>query len=128
MENVPPDAPSIDGPSSGKSGVKHVYTLSTVDPEDHDVFYIVDWNDGTNSSWLGPYESGEEKSIEHVWNKQGTYIIKVKAKDIHGAESDWTEFKVTIPRDKVTNSQLWLLSLLERFPLLQKLVLSVYGY
>ena len=44
-----------------------------------------------------------------------------KAVDIYGAESNWSEFIITMPRNKVTYSS-FLLNLLEQIPLLQRLL------
>jgi hypothetical protein len=66
------------------------------------------------------YDSGEEIILKHTFNK-GNFTIKAKAFDINGAESDWAEFKVTMPRDKTISSSLFL-RFLERFPLLDLLL------
>ncbi|MCD6108537.1 MAG: hypothetical protein J7J89_03585, partial [Thermoplasmata archaeon] len=50
-----------------------------------------DWGDGTNSGWLGPYNSGETVEASHSWSEKGEYSIKVKAKDINGLESEWSD-------------------------------------
>ena len=65
--------------------------VSTLDPDGDDVFYLIDWDDGTTSDWLGPYQSGEIVEINHEWTEPGTYEIKAKAKDIHNGESDWSD-------------------------------------
>jgi len=38
----PPETPTINGPSSGKPGTEYEYTISTTDPEGHDVSYCID--------------------------------------------------------------------------------------
>jgi len=50
-----------------------------------------DWDDGTFSEWLGPFNSGEEVCAAHTWTEGGDYEVRVKAKDEHGAESNWSE-------------------------------------
>lgn len=47
--------------------------------------------DGTNSGWLGPYGSGETVCADHSWDMNGTYEIRVKAKDEDGLESPWSD-------------------------------------
>ena len=55
--------------------------------------------------WFGPEDLGVEISANHVRMKKGEYQIKVKAKDDHGAESDWADpFGVSMPKNKVVNS------------------------
>ena len=68
------------------------------------MFYLCDWGDDSNETWIGSYKSGQQTSVNHTWNKRGTYIIRVKAKDIHGAESDWTTLEVSMPKNKTIDS------------------------
>lgn len=50
---------------------------------------------------LGPYKSGEELKLTHSWDEQGTYSIRVKARDTNDLESDWAEFEVSMPKTKI---------------------------
>ncbi len=116
-ENSPPETPEIDGPTSGKAGVEYNYTLSSTDPDGDDVFYCVDWGDDTGEVCMGPYASGEEVTVSHIWTEQDTYTIKVKAKDTYDAESDWATLEVSMPMNKPFNFNFNLISwLFERFP------------
>jgi hypothetical protein len=101
----PPDKPNIpSGPTSGKAGVEYTYSSYTSDPDDHEIFYLFDWGDGTDSGWLGPYPSGEEVNASHAWDKKGNYEIRVKAKDILGAESEWSDpLSISISRNKANS-------------------------
>ncbi|MCX6667681.1 MAG: right-handed parallel beta-helix repeat-containing protein [Euryarchaeota archaeon] len=103
--NNPPFTPDINGPSSGKPGTIYTYTMITTDPDNDNVYYYVDWGDSTNSGWLGPYISGAQASTTHSWNAQGTYTVKVKAKDVYSAESDWRTLSVTMPLDLQSSRQ-----------------------
>jgi hypothetical protein len=53
--------------------------------------------------------------LYHNWSK-GSYTIKVKARDIHGAESDWGILEITIPIGKLSIFNILLQQLLEGFP------------
>jgi hypothetical protein len=112
--NSSPEKPNITGSTSGKPKIEHIYNFSSVDPEGNKVYYYIDWGDTTNTGWIGPYNSGEEINLSHIWDKKGTYIIKAKAKDILGAESDWGTLEITIPRFRIINDKL-ILRILERF-------------
>lgn len=79
------------GPSSGDSGVTYTYCTSTTDPDGDRVYYWFDWGDGTNSGWLGPFNSGETTCADHLWTENGTYEIKAKAKDVNDTESPWSD-------------------------------------
>ncbi|MCK4996085.1 MAG: hypothetical protein KAR55_04280 [Thermoplasmatales archaeon] len=117
----PPDKPTIDGPASGKTGVEYTYYAITTDPDGDQVYYWFDWGDGSNSDWIGPYDSFEMAEASHTWDTQGTYTIKAKAKDVHGAESEWATLEVTMPRNKAAVHSLFL-RFLDRFPLLERLL------
>ncbi|MBN1860971.1 MAG: hypothetical protein JW840_05875 [Candidatus Thermoplasmatota archaeon] len=95
--NTAPAKPTIDGPAKGKIGVNYTYTFEAIDPEDHQVSYLIDWGDGTSTGWLGPYNSSEQITVNHSWQTKDTYTLKAKAKDIIGAESEWANLAVKIP-------------------------------
>jgi thiol-disulfide isomerase/thioredoxin len=97
LPNEPPEKPTISGSTRAKAGEDHEYTFVTTDPDDDDVYYLVDWGNGENSGWIGPFGSGVDASASHIWDEKGNYEIKVKAKDMDGAESDWEILKVTMP-------------------------------
>ncbi len=100
-ENLPPKKPSISGPLSGKINQEMVYYTTSEDSEDDQVYYLLDWGDGSNSGWLGPFDSGEEIEISHTWEKEGDFEIKVKAKDIYGLESEWSDpLSISVPKNK----------------------------
>ncbi|MCK5260668.1 MAG: hypothetical protein KAJ44_00630 [Thermoplasmatales archaeon] len=90
-ETGSPDAPTIDGPTFGKPDTDYTYTLVSTDPEGENVFYYIDWGDGTYEDWIGPYTSGETIEVTHEWTNLGDYEIKAKAKDINGARGLWSE-------------------------------------
>ena len=85
-----------------------------MDPEDDEIYYYIDWDDGSVEDWFGPFDSDEEVLVSHVWEEMDTYAIRAKAKDIYGAESDWGDRPIEIPRNKVPINSLFL-RLLERF-------------
>ena len=112
--NNPPITPTIAGPSNGKIGETYTYTFSTTDPDDDEITYYVNWGDDTNSGWIGPYSSGEQLNLSHCWDEKGTYSIRVKAKDVFDAESDWTTLEVSMPKNKPINTLF--LNILENHP------------
>ncbi len=119
IRNISPDKPSLDGPSLGNPRKEYFYLVSSIDLNWDNIFYYIDWGDGSIEEWIGPYNSGEEIQISHTWKKQGEYIIKVKAKDFHGAESIWSDpLSVSMPRNRAVNSLFlqFLEGLLEKFP------------
>jgi len=123
--NNPPSAPDISGPPQGKVGVDNTYNFTATDPDSDQISYYVDWGDNTNTGWLGPYTSGYQLSVNHKWSTKGTYIIKAKVKDEHGAESDWATLEITMPKSLgITNPFLhWLFEQFPHaFPILRQLL------
>jgi hypothetical protein len=91
-----PDRPT--GSIEGKPNVEYIYKSSTIDADEDMVFYNFSWGDGNYSGWIGPFASGVEAFARHAWTTKGTYNITVKAKDIKGDESDWSEpLAITMP-------------------------------
>jgi len=103
--NSPPNSPSTpSGPSSGGVGVSYSYSSDTTDPDGDQVKYYFDWDDGPGD-WTSLVASGSSGSASHSWGSTGTYDVKVKSQDEHGAESGWSStYTVTItsnaPPDK----------------------------
>ncbi len=90
--NYPPYQPSRPlGIINVKINIEYIYISGTYDPDDEDVYYLWDWGDGNDSGWLGPYDSGALCEGNHIWNTKDNCIVKVKAKDIYGAESEWSD-------------------------------------
>ncbi len=103
--NNPPDAPDIDGPNWIEEYVYYNWTYTTIDPEGNFIWYYVDWGDNENTGWHGPYLSGESKTFKHRYERwhspyPSIYKMKVKAKDIYDAESQWTIRDVIVPRTR----------------------------
>ena len=113
--------PHIDGPNCGRMGVEYDYEFVQTNPEDYHISYFIDWGDNTTTGWTNYYPAGMKIIRNHTWNEKGVYTIKAKVKDIHGRESDWGGFIVTIFRSRATTNSLFLW-FLERFPLLERLL------
>jgi parallel beta-helix repeat protein len=86
-----PEIPQISGPSDGGNGIIFNFTVVASDPEGDQIYYIWDWGDGNVSEWLGPFNSSETITTSYAWASDGNYSIRVKARDIGGGESNWSE-------------------------------------
>lgn len=100
IPNTAPATPVITGEIDGKKGTDYEYTIESVDEEDNNVYYRIDWGEGEITDWFGPYESGTEISVNHNWTERGEYDIKVQAKDTYDAESEWGSLSVSMPYQK----------------------------
>ena len=88
--NLPPtvlNKPS--GPTTGYTNEPLTYSTLSNDPDTppDQVKYGWDWNNDNNvDEWTDWHNYSETCNITHYWQQPGTYTIKVKAQDIHGAE------------------------------------------
>jgi C1A family cysteine protease len=100
--NPTPNKPATpQGQEQGNINIEYTYSSVTTDPDDEVIYYLFDWDDTSDSGWLGPYTSGELCETAHIWTEQGSYQIRVKAKDIFGAESEWSDpLPVIMPHNK----------------------------
>jgi len=81
--NNPPNKPSTpSGPANGDAGTTYTYTSSATDPDGDSISYLFEWGDDTDSGWTDPIPSGQTATETHKWSDQGTYQIKVKARDV----------------------------------------------
>jgi rhodanese-related sulfurtransferase len=112
--NTPPNTPLISGQNKGKIGQEYQYTFNTTDIDQDDVYYYVNWSDNTTNQLIGPYYSGEEATISHIWSEKGTYIVKVKARDIYGSESDYATLEIKMPKTSIAVFQQLLLKIFEK--------------
>ena len=128
-ESNPPSKPSRpSGPAGGGTGTTYTYTTSSTDPEGDQIYYMFDWGDGTTSGWVGPFNSGSTGSASNSWDTQGSYLVKVAAKDTHGKISDWSDsLEVVIPRSKTVNINQFFLYFLERHPNLFPILRNILG-
>lgn len=114
-ENLPPNAPTITGPNSGKPGTSYDYTFNAMDGDGDDIRYIIDWGDTTsNTTSFNP--SGTDVTVSHTWTEGGTYTITAYAEDSFGLAGPSNTLDVTMPRDKFILKTL-LQRFLERFPI-----------
>jgi len=125
-DNYAPIKPKITGPTRGIPAVNYTFTFESTDPENEDVYLYIDWGDGTNSNWIGPYYSGEEVALEHTWSTTSVYTIKAKAKDVNEDECEFSIHNINIPRSRIIKS-LIINRLLERFPNLFPIIRNILG-
>jgi len=92
VTNYPPQMPSQpSGVTEGEPQVEYDFSSSTADPDGDSVFYLFNWGDGMDTTWLGPYSSGDTCTLSHTWMNPGIYHVKVKARDQHEGESNWSD-------------------------------------
>ena len=103
----PPSIPTIEGLTKGTAGVEYNFTFTAIDSDgNNDIYYYIDWGDGANSGWLGPFDAGISCIDSHIWNRNGEYRIKVRAKDANGLVSEWSQsFVVGITKNRMKDTE-----------------------
>ncbi|RLF33134.1 MAG: hypothetical protein DRM98_02770 [Thermoplasmata archaeon] len=123
-ESSPPVKPEPpQGPTTGGVKKELTYTASTTDPDGDKIYYLFDWGDGTYSGWLGPKNSGQNVEATHTWTEKGDYRIRVKAKDEHGVQSEWSSYlSVHMPRSKTVINPTILQKIMEKNPSIYRVI------
>ena len=111
--NTKPDPPIIDGNPEGSVNEEYDYDFTNcIDPDGDDMTYYVEWgDDGTDEGFVA---SGGSFTLTHSWSEKGDYTIRAKLIDKFGAESEWSEFEVTMPRNIISINTI-IQRLFERF-------------
>jgi hypothetical protein len=119
-ENQPPEKPLRPiGETSGHYKKEYTYSTSTIDPNNDQIYYKWDWGDGTTSDWMGSYASNYTAKASHLWKEQGTYKIKVKARDNYGKESPWSDMlPIVMPKNRLPITWIIVNRILLRYSLL----------
>lgn len=130
VKNQVPEKPTITGKHIGFGGKEYEFSFLSTDPDGHDILYKVDWDDGKDTGWMGPYSSGESITLNHSWNRKGEYWIKAWAKDVMGDQGGQGMFKINILTNKAKTAPVYknmvffriLENLISRFPLIINLI------
>lgn len=121
QDNVNPATPQNINlvQSDGKIDETYSFSTHTVDLESDPIYFKFNWDDGTQSDWLGPYDNFEEVTTNHKWDNPGMYHVSVKAKNPDGAESDWSDPYIITINEKTNWLDNIFDGLIQRFPFLQ---------
>jgi hypothetical protein len=98
-KNQNPHIPTITGPTTGKPGVGYDYIFNAVDPDDDNVKYFIDWDDGDPEE-TGFNPSGDDVKLKNTWNSKGTYTIRAYAEDTNGLVGPEGTLTVTLTKGK----------------------------
>ncbi|OYT28439.1 hypothetical protein B6U98_05095 [Thermoplasmatales archaeon ex4572_165] len=99
--NQAPDKPNTPmGPTSGVIDEQILFETNTTDidnPSD-EIYYKWNFGDDMQTNWVLNNERYMGK-MTHSWSKSGSFSVTVKAKDIYGKESPWSDpLEVSISR------------------------------
>ena len=119
--NRPPETPLIEGPTKCRPDIDYNYTFVSTDPDGDDIWYHLCWGDKEIIYIYGPFPSGEELTLSYNWTDKGTYPITCWARDVYDEQSDIAILEIEVPRTRASSYH-WIEWLLERFPLLERLL------
>jgi len=94
--NQYPDPPAITGPGYAEPNSEIDFSFESDDADEDDLYYWIEWGDGGIEEWIGPYDFDEKIEVPHIWDENGKYTIKAKAKDIFNQESTESTFPIRV--------------------------------
>lgn len=94
--NEAPNKPVINGPTWLLKNRENTFTISATDPDLDMIYYYINFSDGSQTQYLGPYPSGQEISINHSWEESGDYFIQVQATDIYQKDGEFNFHQLKI--------------------------------
>ncbi len=80
------ESPSIDGPTTGEVGLEYDFTVGGESSAGHDLEYLVNWADGSDTGWIA-FDEGETTAVaSHAWGNAETFAIEVCVRCAHHSE------------------------------------------
>ena len=100
---LPPNPPSITGPSVGYTNTSYTFNVQGSDPNSLKIRYGIDWDlqDGIPTTFLPDVNSyvnsGTALPVTQSWNVPGTYTFQAQSRNTPtGLDSLWTYHTITI--------------------------------
>jgi len=119
-DNNKPTIPTISYET--EDNIEYTFHALATDPDNDQIEYKFKIDNGQETNWVGPYESGENGSKKIKFSSSSTYEIRAKAKDIYGYEGEWSEpIEVTVPKSK-HKLFLFLEKFISLFPRIQEIL------
>ena len=118
------------GPSSSKPGQNNTFSaVINADTSWDQIYYYIDWGDGTYDKTKDPCNSGEKVDFYHTWRNSGSYKIRVKGLLMDSEsetfeETAWSDpLEISISKSRQYNNPLLqkLISWLSQFEILNKI-------
>ena len=115
---------NISGPKYGNPGKIYDYTIYVNDPEDSNL--LVTFRESQEFPDMTSWEmsSGETEIVSLFFQEEGDYWAQVRVQDEQYAWSEWERINIKIQKNK-SRPDLFLLKFLERYPLLQTLLMRL---
>jgi len=88
--NHPPSIPDVTGLRAFRPGDTARLSATSTDQDDDSLSYLFAWVDSASAVWTDNYPNGAAATVSHSYAQPDTYMVRVKARDIKGAVSDWS--------------------------------------
>jgi hypothetical protein len=95
----PPSTPMITGPTKFRPNQNQEFTFTATDPDGDQLYYSVEWGDGSVLDWQGPFTSGTPFKASHSWADRDLFTIRCKAKDTNELQSGFGTLDVSTPKN-----------------------------
>jgi len=103
IDNQAPELPEIDGPTEGFVGDEQTFSIVSSDLDGHQLYYYVDWDDGSSLEEFGPYNSSVPFDASHTWDTADDYQISVIADDTYDESSVGTHDIEMVSKLEIVN-------------------------
>lgn len=125
--NDPPTMPVFDNPKKVCVNTVYEFYVSSTDPNYDQIYFKINYFDGTITDWIGPFGYNANVKFTHVYTEQGGYQLAAKAIDDPNGDGDLSDGKespqgnshVTVFRVR-SRYDMILFKIFNMFPLLKK--------
>lgn len=121
-KNQAPTNLVIQGPEKGNINNKYHFNFKATDPDEDLLYYLIDWDDGIDTGWLGPYLSDTIITKSHQWKTKSVYTITFTVKDEYG-DTISKNHRLSMPR--IYNNKIYI-RFLEQFILKYQLLKYIF--
>jgi outer membrane protein assembly factor BamB len=88
--NHPPTIPEVSGRLTYRPGDTARLSATSTDQDDDSLSYLFAWVDSASAVWSSNYANGVPATATHLYASPDSHVIRVRARDTRGAESDWS--------------------------------------
>ena len=89
--NHPPEKPTIDNPPTAKVNEEYRFTAHSFDQEYDQIYFKVNYFDGTITDWIGPFGYDAHAELAHIYTEEGFHQLAVKAIDDPNMDGDLSD-------------------------------------